>query len=108
MSSIDRPVDSKGRVVLQHDVVQTWRASDDHLRVTMRPNAFAILLHPKFLPLKHIIRSTEILLEDLQHQREVEDSSANKNRADPLHTHARRSRLRTTSPRGKSKVGAHR
>lgn len=87
MTSADRLVDDKGRLVLQRDTFKSWRKNKQNRRliVTVRPNAFAILVHPKSLPLEHVIRSTEILLDDLQHQQQVENSSANRNGADPTH-----------------------
>jgi len=63
----ERPLDDKNRVVLPRDVTNKWGKE-----IVFRPNTYASIVHPKGVELEHVIRSVEILLEDLRHQLEVE------------------------------------
>jgi DNA-binding transcriptional regulator/RsmH inhibitor MraZ len=67
MPKILRPVDSKGRIVLPKDLLENWNCKE----VVLHPNAFATLVTPKGADLKKVIRSIEILLEDIKNQAEV-------------------------------------
>jgi len=37
----------------------------------IKPNQFAMIVYPDGIDLEHVIKSVEILLEDLKHQKEV-------------------------------------
>jgi hypothetical protein len=67
MPKMVRPVDGKGRVVLPKDLLENWKCRE----VALHPNAFVALVTPEGADLKKIIRSVEILLEDLKNQAEV-------------------------------------
>ena len=67
MPKMVRPVDGKGRVVLPKDLLENWKCR----KVALHPNAFVALVTPEGADLKKIIRSVEILLEDLKNQAEV-------------------------------------
>ena len=67
MPKMVRPVDERGRVVLPKDLLDNWKCRE----VALHPNAFAALVTPKGADLKKVIRSVEILLEDLKNQAEV-------------------------------------
>lgn len=39
----------------------------------IKPDQFAMIAYPDGIDLEHVIKSVEILLEDLKHQKEVKD-----------------------------------
>ena len=62
MPAIERPIDERSRIVLLKDILKNWGDC-----AIVRPNTYSIIVHPKSAKLGHVIRSTEILLEDLRH-----------------------------------------
>jgi bifunctional DNA-binding transcriptional regulator/antitoxin component of YhaV-PrlF toxin-antitoxin module len=62
-----RPVDGKGRVVLPKDLLENWKCKE----VELRPDAFVALVSPRGADPRKVIRSIEILLEDIKNQAEV-------------------------------------
>jgi len=67
MPEIEKEVDERGRIVLPKDIFEKWGD-----KITIAPNSFSAIIYPKNTPLAHVIKSTEILLDDLRHRNEVE------------------------------------
>jgi hypothetical protein len=70
-----RPVDGRGRVVLPGDLLEGWRClgvlgrgGEQPRSVVLYLGAFAALVAPEGADLERVIRSAEILLEELRSQ----------------------------------------
>ena len=67
MPVIERDLDGKSRIVMPKDFTKDWGS-----KILIHPNYCAIVLRPKSASLEDVIRSVEILLDDLRHQLEIE------------------------------------
>jgi len=66
LPEIERELDERNRMVLPKDIFEKWGN-----KILISPNSFAAVIYPKNSDLEHVIKSTEILLEDLRHRAEV-------------------------------------
>lgn len=64
---IEKELDERNRVVLPKEVFEKWGN-----RIVITPDSFSAVIYPKGTSLEHVIRSTEILLEDLKHRLQAE------------------------------------
>lgn len=66
LPAIERELDDRDRIVLTRDIFNFGK------KVIISPNTFSAIMYPKGTSLEHVIKSTKILLEDLEHQLEAE------------------------------------
>lgn len=68
MPALEREIDKRGRVTIPPDFVKNWGN-----KIIIHPDYCASLIRPKNVPLREAIKSTKILVADMEHQLEMEE-----------------------------------
>lgn len=70
---LERQIDDKNRVTLPEEMLKKWEET-----VLIHPNYCAVVIRPKNVSIDDAIRSVEILLDDMRHQKELDEKEKKK------------------------------